>query len=657
MIAPQTQTLSPLSRFPRQVILTIALLLAVVIALFTSPGSDAQDQEPQVNSNVGIVTNSNGETTTTQEPPARSTVRGRVIYDDTEQPVRRARLMLVPATTTGREGGESNAVSNLRGEFRFRNVAPGRYFVIVDAPGILTPVAFVDFTRVRRNGGREGNDLSEAEKVFDAIIVDGVRDVSSDVRAVRGGIITGAVAYADGAPAVNINVQIMRRKNGKLVPIIPNINTYFASMRTDDRGMYRVSGLPAGEYFVRVAELNTSEKGERQYGPMGGMGAGDALAATYYPAATEARDASPIEVTLGVEKANVDITLPDRRANIVEGVIVRKAGGVPIENATVRISRAGDEVNPFTEGENGQSVKSNEQGRWSFPEVPAGAYTLAIEPPNSYETSGGNMNMSNMNGSMGGNMNGGNMNANLSIGAAAPARPRTPKLSAKQQELKVADADISLQIELSEGGRVSGKTIVEGKKPADEDGSVAVVLRNADGSEAQTDYGEMNNTFEFDGVAAGEYFIDARGYEVGSSDPDFYVKSVSANNVDALREPVRVAEGKELRDVRVVLATDVARLAGRVRSSADDKPLAGRAILILPADAKLRRNRSFHGFAQTDMDGRFTFDGAPGEYLVVVTKDAGDEPALTDAAIAAANPTRVSLRANERREIDFAHAP
>lgn len=657
MIAPQTQTFSRAARFPRQVILSAALLLSVAIALFSSPRAGAQDEIPQVNSNVVVVTNNNGNLNSSgvvaQEPPARSTVSGRVIYDDTEQPVRRARLLLVPTVNGGSGGRESNAVSNLRGEFRFRNVSPGRYFVMVDAPGIVSPIAFMDFTRARRNGGRENIDMSEAEKAFDVIAVDGVRDVVRDVRAARGGIITGTITYSDGAPAVNINVQIMRRKNGKLVPIMPNVTSYFTSMLTNDRGTYRVSGLPAGEYFVRVAELNTSERSEQDYGPMGGMGGSDALAATYYPTATEATDASPIEVTLGGERANIDIALPDRRANVVEGTIVRKAGGLPISNATVRIARAGDEQNSFTRDTNGQSVQSDEQGRWSFPEVPSGTYTLSIQPPHSYENYEGNMN-----GSMGGNMNGGNMNmnANMSIGAAdSPARPRTPKLSAKQQELKIADADISLQIELTEGGRIAGTTVSEGKAADESRGGAQIVLQSLNSVEQQSTYTPLNGKFSFDGIAAGEYFINAHGY---GEDPGFYVKSATANGIDALREPVRVEAGKEVQGVRVVLSTDVARLTGRVRSSADDKPLAGRAILILPADAKLRRNRSLHVFTQTDADGRFKFGGAPGEYLVAVMKGAGDESeAATDEAIAAANPTRVSLRANERREMDFTGAP
>jgi len=248
------------------------------------------------------------------------------------------------------------------------------------------------------------------------------------------------------------------------------------------------------------------------------------------------------------------------------------------------------------------------------------------------------------------------MNGNLNIGAVTPARPRTPKLSAKQQELKVADADISLQIELSEGGRVSGMTVTEGKQPAGEqEGSLQILLQNTDGGDAQTDHTQHNGAFDFEGVATGEYFISAQSYE---DDPDFYVKSVTANGVDALREPVRVEAGKEVRGVQVVLSREIARLAGRVRSAADDKPLAGRAILLLPADAKLRRNRNLHGFKQTDADGRFTCGGAHGEYLLIVWNNAGNELASpTDEAIADANPTRVTLRPNERREMDFTRAP
>lgn len=649
--------------FCRTLILPLALLTFMAAALFSSPTTDAQTNDDAnrngntVPANTGVVTNNNGNISSETDERGRSSVRGRVVYDDTEQPVRRARLMLMPIKNGGSGRSEFTAVTNMHGEFRFRNIKAGRYFMMVSAPGVVTPLAFLSLGGERR-GAREEIDFSEAAKLFDEIAVDGARDVQRDVRALRGGIITGTVAYADGAPAVNVCVQIMRRKDGKLVPVVPNVLSFFMSMRTDDRGVYRVSGLPAGEYYISISESNTGEGGQGNRSPEEEFfGRGDALGAVYYPSATVPREAASVEVALGGERAGIDITLPDRRMNVVEGVIIRGRGGdEPVPNATVRLKRADAGVLSIFATE-GQSTTTDEEGRWSFSEVPEGTYALSIEPPHETEHSG-NMNMNvNMSGSMD-SMNSNNMNMNMNI--SSPRRPRRPRLTSKQQELKVADADLSLRIELAEGGRVTGIVETEGKSKSNDNLStgIGIVLRNSDISQEHSTYVPGDGKFEIESIPAGEFFVGVNSFSESSA---VYVKSAAANGIDLLREPLRVEEGREIRGVRIVLSVDVATLTGRLRPTAGDAPPGIQMIAAFPTDAKLRRNNSLRQYSLTDENGRYTFSLAPGEYTIVPMKDLDEYATLGEQGIAAAssrsNAVRVALRSNERRQLDMTAAP
>src|ERR1700752_3558253 len=62
---------------------------------------------------------------------------------------------------------------------------------------------------------------------------------------IKGGVVTGTVTNAAGDPVVGIRVRAQMKRNGRLV-----MNCQTWERETDDRGIYRLYGLPPGAYVV-----------------------------------------------------------------------------------------------------------------------------------------------------------------------------------------------------------------------------------------------------------------------------------------------------------------------------------------------------------------------------------------------------------------------
>src|SRR5690349_11398167 len=166
-----------------------------------------------------------------------SVVRGRVIFADSQQPLRRATLRL--RKEFNREFLK-RTISDKRGEFSFHGVPAGTYYIDVDAAGVISLANGVSFTEL----GFSIEDSSVA-----LVTVDGTNEVKTEVRAIRGAVVTGRISYGDGEPATHAQIVLYRQKGQ--TPVL-----FFLDhpVLTDDRGVYRIEGLPAGEYVVGAIE-------------------------------------------------------------------------------------------------------------------------------------------------------------------------------------------------------------------------------------------------------------------------------------------------------------------------------------------------------------------------------------------------------------------
>ncbi|MGZ5484249.1 MAG: carboxypeptidase regulatory-like domain-containing protein, partial [Pyrinomonadaceae bacterium] len=189
-----------------------------------------------------------------QTEPPRFSVKGRVVYDNTDRPVRRSPISLIQFPDRG-GSGEFSSATDRAGRFVIDNVPAGIYFVLVNSPGIITPLAFMS---LNDKGPPETLNLKAIKEYCTEVVVDG-GDVQTTVHARRGGAISGKVTYSDGEPAINAAVAVIRRADGEMTRVITGFSaSAILSLHTDDRGSFRMAGLPPGEYIVSASEKNTS---------------------------------------------------------------------------------------------------------------------------------------------------------------------------------------------------------------------------------------------------------------------------------------------------------------------------------------------------------------------------------------------------------------
>lgn len=601
---------------------------------------------------------SNGNYRPTPEPP-KSTVRGRVFYEDTGRAVKRTSIMLM-----GKGGGrELSGLTDNNGVFEIKDVVAGTYYAFVNAPGVVSPLAYADISKQK-----EGMD--EAVEGFPPIIVNGIGDLDVQIPARRGGAISGRIMYADGDAAIGVKVEILRKVQEKFITVIPNFSSIISMMmggggsgfQTDDRGVYRFAGLPNGEYIVKVTE-NVSH-GENKPSGYGGFAeslfGGSSLLTIFYPDSLTTEKARMVSVAAGQEQSEINIYIPDRNLFTVEGKIVNSKDKTPIKNVTISLKRTGENtVSLFDDmGIRQQSGSSDEQGNFNFKEMPKGTYTLVIEPSN-YDYEGDEYS--------------GNMNS-----SRTPSKPPKPKLAKKSQEITIDDKNLSkIIIELGYGATVSGAVKTENNQEmpttvtitarqddseinssatvynsssrnnSDYSANSAMIMNSNGGNSPQ----KPNYDFRIEGIAVGKTFLWA-----SVNDDDFYVKSAMLNGVDLLTNPIDLKEGENVRNVQFIIVKGAGTLKGTV-SDDEKQPVKKAEFTLVPVEAAKRKNPNFRRSTATKENGEFEVKAAPGEYAVVFytkeyyTAKGEDLDRWLDEAVK--NAPKVIIKANETEKISL----
>ena len=564
-----------------------------------------------------------------EKPAGNSIISGRVLYADTGRPVRRASVMLY--SDLNRSPVRVTA-ANVRGEFRFNEVAGDSYFVVADAPGIVSPSSSFSITELGVGGNHEAE--------YTRVTVDGKNAIRCEIKVLRAGSIKGTITYDDKEPVVNARIMLYRRKGETVVPffLMPTV--------TNDRGMYRLDGLPDGEYFVGLAN------GEASVAPRNAREMAGVVNA-FYPGVRTLAEAKSIQIQSGSEVTDVNFTVNDDVLRQISGIVKWRGSSDPLTEGAVSVRRKGDprvdvsfsDVMRSAPDDDGYGFRVvslvmmtmpafkdvNNKGEWKFTDLAPGTYVVTAfahlrEPPNAHDKKGNERDPS----------------------ASAPRVESERRFVTRQVEVTLDEEDLeNVTIELSDGGRILGVVVGEDSAPAS---SIAISV-NQKGIDSfvlnMPQQSQPDGTFMIDGVPAGEVFLDVDIPRRSG----LYLKSITAGSRDLMRETLRIEEGAQVTGVRVTLGAGLASLKGRVQSSEGGSPVAGGGVLLVRADPTLWHLQSLRYFTTTDANGEFVLECPPGEYLVF-TWDPRNRPVqkLEDFIRSqAANARRITLGKDEKR--------
>lgn len=553
-------------------------------------------------------------------PEQTATVRGRVIYEDTGRPVRRATITLL----VQRGGGEKSSLTDNNGNFEIKEVKAGAYIPMVIAPGVLNPIAYIDFSRFGERSPDSENELfDDIRKNFQEVVTNGINDTETTILVKRGGAIGGRILYSNGDPAVGVRVELLRKIEGKYVQVVSDL--FLASFerssiggKTDDRGVYRFAGLPAGEYLVKAVEPAIHSKNDYSYGPSVLQGFMKSLIATFYPDTTEVEKAQTVNLEVGQEVAEINITINDNALHDVKGVVLSKATKEPVRNAKVSINKDDKTFSIFS-AEGLIETATDAEGRWVLKEIPNGTYQITVRPPDeNYSDYAANVNIP----------------INTATNRPRPT-PNKPKLTQVEREITLTnESNEELTFELPLGSSLSGR--VAGDKNQDLPISFRVVAKTEKGKEISSYYyygyqpeastNPKFTNFVIDKLPAQKVLLQVDGGY--GSNSDFYVKSIKINNVETLNQPFQIPEAAEVKNVQILLATDLGKLSGKIKTTDPNKSVAGKRVLLIPADENKWTLTNARRFAVSDENGNFEITAPPGEYFVIQMRETDNFSAI-----------------------------
>jgi hypothetical protein len=295
-----------------------------------------------------------------QDPKETGTITGRVMLDG-----RPSHGVIVMAISDQARTGERllkpsgflKAATDSDGRYRLEGLPAGTHHVTPFAPTLVNLGADKQETQVTITGG------ATVERI--------------DFSLTRGGVITGKITDNEGRPVIAALVS--------LKPLDNNYPADFYSVSrdrmlfTDDRGVYRIFGLPAGRYLVSAGNSDNS--------PFGQIFAGQSKVRTYYPGVTDEPMARPVEVAAGAEAPGVDIKLGVApRGFVVSGRVVYAETRKPVGNSMVAYgtkalrdsSGKDDEEDHDDEGLGGVSgfTATNARGEFRLESVAPGSYRV-----------------------------------------------------------------------------------------------------------------------------------------------------------------------------------------------------------------------------------------------------------------------------------------
>ena len=466
-----------------------------------------------------------------------------------------------------REAATARAVESSRprttstndlGEFRFGGLTTGEF-------ALASPVATAS-VRVR-----PGDTVDVGDVVYErSPTASGVAARATDIR--KRPAIAGTVSdeYGDPLQGAMIRLLQIRRAGDRLAAIAQE---HVGPRMSDDRGAYRIFGLPAGRYLV-VADV-------------------EGYAPAYYSGVTNIAYALPVVVVDRGDAEGIDFAFRRERTVRVFGTAL-DSSGKPVRGAVLLgVSQRAGGVVPEP-----RVAPVAPDGSFAFDSVAPGDYVLQVSAPY----------------------------AGL-LPKVEGGKLLTPRMEFGMQRLVVGDTDLpAVSLRTSLGATLRGRIAADGQTPPPRSLAVFPYPTDFDLSLMMAGGGGMGLTKSDDGSFVVTGVTGPRRFAMVSAPDGWYVKDVRVRGVDALDTPFDFGlKDRDFDDIDVVVSPAGAAVSGTVTRPTGD-PVADYSVLVFSTDTS-----KWYQYSQSVKLGRPTEDPAfrigglpPGSYDVLAMNAASD---------------------------------
>ena len=329
----------------------ISALSIFLLVAFSQSVSWAGAQTPQ-RDNRPRMASIGGQVTIGGQPAANVTVK--IVESD---PRAGGEFFGTSRATAISEPRTFNVVTDAGGRYRLGGVVAGTYKVSAASNAYVLANQDSDIEPARRI---TLDDEEEREDV--------------DLSLARGGVITGRVTTSDGRPMIGTRVWLFALiRQGDRTEYKSHADQYQEMFETDDRGVYRIYGLPAGRYILSAGGGDMFVKDSaRDY------------RRTYFRNSASGNKAAIIEVKEGSEVADVDIRLGAMKKTYeASGRLIEAETGKPMPQAQVWASgyEKGDEEegapHEMSRGSRSTGAVTDNQGNFRLIGLAPGEYDVA----------------------------------------------------------------------------------------------------------------------------------------------------------------------------------------------------------------------------------------------------------------------------------------
>ena len=553
-------------------------------------------------------------------PPLTGTGRiaGTVVDQESGRPVRFAEVFLVSSSA------ERKAVTDGTGTFSFDQLERGEYHLRVNKRGYLDTAY---------GQTRPGTDTPG--KVI--VLRDREPVVRLTVPLSHGGVISGVVRDERGDPIYGAVVGVARWRTSFGVRELQQLD----STKTDERGQYRLPLLAPRDYVLMALgpgdAVPDTESGPSPFG----------FANIFYPGTTSATTAETIKVGLGEIKTNIDFQLPLIALGGISGVVY-DMNGRPAPEVMVSL-----EPRDPASGESGTSIRTGPDGKFEFPKIMPGPYTVTVSTiPTQHGVGFKFAGFGNQEWTV--SIAGGVAKSKrlvLEEFSEAPATSVPPGSAASDVSVTGGNtANVTLTLEPPR--KVTGRIVFEGTaKPPATMKEIRVDMAAIRGEYHPIGVSASDDgTFEFAHVVPGRYAIHVNGFV-----SPWALASIASGGMDVLDAWLEVPRDRDVRELTITIRDRETELSGAVTDSSG-QPARERTVIVFPAEDHLWSGWLRVQAAVLGTDGMYAFDGLrPGRYLLAVVDGVEEgewlEPAFLRSLFAAAVP--VNLGDGEKKVQDL----